>query len=145
MQRCKRPLIVAAVLAVPLLVSACGGSAREEAAVRPAVVERAKGTNVERVVLTAEAAKRLDIRTAMVRSDGSRTMIPYGAVLYDPDGATWTYTSPSHLVYVRQDITVDRIDGSTAVLTRGPVVGTAVVTVGATELWGVVYGGIEED
>jgi hypothetical protein len=30
-------------------------------------------------------------------------------------------------------------------LTKGPVVGTKVVTEGATEIWGVEYGGIQED
>ncbi len=58
---------------------------------------------------------------------------------------TWTYTSPEHLVFQRQDISVARIDGDSAVLTSGPPVGTVVVTVGATEIWGVEYGGIEED
>ena len=37
-----------------------------------------------------------------------------------------------------------RIDGERAILAKGPAPGTAVVTVGATELWGVEYGGIEE-
>ena len=37
------------------------------------------------------------------------------------------------------------IDGERAILTKGPAAGTAVVTLGATELWGVEYGGIEED
>ena len=40
---------------------------------------------------------------------------------------------------------VDRIDGERAILAKGPAPGTAVVTVGATELWGVEYGGIQED
>jgi hypothetical protein len=95
--------------------------------------------------LTAEAARRLDVQTVAARSDGKRTVIPYAAVLYDPDGRTWTYTSPEQLVFVRKDISVDRIDGDSAILTAGPSPGTAVVTVGADELWGVEYGGIEED
>jgi hypothetical protein len=66
-------------------------------------------------------------------------------VLYDPDGATWTYTSPKPLEYVRANITVKSIDGQRAILTKGPAPGTAVVTLGATELWGVEYGGIKED
>ena len=140
--------IAAVLLVVPLLLAACGGTAGEEGTPKPAVVEHVKGTGVTRVTLTAEAAKRLDIQTARVRSDGTgthRTVIPYAAVLYDPNGNTWTYTSPEHLVFQRQDIRVARIDGDSAVLTNGPPVGTAVVTVGATEIWGVEYGGIEED
>jgi hypothetical protein len=48
-------------------------------------------------------------------------------------------------VFQRADITVDRIEGERAILAKGPAPGTAVVTIGATELWGVEYGGIEED
>ena len=133
------------VLALPLLVAACGGSAAEEPATAPAVTEKVKGSDVIRVKLTAEAAERLGVETVAVRRDGDRTVIPYEAVLYDPDGATWTYTSPSPSVYQRENIVVARVDGGSAVLTRGPPVGIQVVTAGATEIWGVEYGGIEED
>lgn len=140
--------MVAALLVLPLLLTACGGVGGEETAQPPAVAEQLKGTDVTRVTLTAEAAKRLDVHTATVRSDGTdahRLVIPYDAVLYDPNGDTWTYTSPKPLVFQRVDISVARIDGNSAVLTKGPVIGTPVVTVGATEIWGVEYGGIEED
>lgn len=137
--------LVAVVLILPLL-SGCGGAA-EETQSEPARVEHVAGTDLTRVILTPEAAKRLDIQTAPVRlqSGSQRTVIPYAAVLYDPNGDTWTYTSPEHLVFVRKDISVDRIDGDRAILSTGPPSGTPVVTVGATEIWGVEYGGIEED
>ena len=48
-------------------------------------------------------------------------------------------------MFVRADITVKQHHGERAILTKGPAPGTAVVTLGATELWGVEYGGIEED
>jgi hypothetical protein len=137
--------IVVVLLLVPLLVAACGGSTGEEAFEQHAVAEKVEGGKLIRVVLTEDAAKRLDIRTAPVRNDGGRTVIPYAAVLYDPTGETWTYTNPEHLVFVRKDISVRRIEGNRAFLRAGPSVGTPVVTVGATELWGVEYGGIEED
>jgi hypothetical protein len=140
-----RRSIVVGTLLVTLLLPACGGTAEEDAAESPAAVEQIKGTELNRVTLTPEAAKRLDVQTATARSDGERTMIPYSAVLYDPDGQTWTYTSPKRLVFVRKDIRVDRIDGDSAILAAGPSAGTTVVTVGADELWGVEYGGIEED
>jgi hypothetical protein len=138
---------VLAVLAVSLVVNACGGKA-DKAAQAPVVVEQVGGTNVNRVTLTSTAAKRLDIQTAAVRRDGKRAdrrVIPYPAVLYDANGDTWTYTNPRPLVFVRQDISVDRIEGNSAVLSAGPPVGVAVVIVGADEIWGVEYGGIEED
>jgi hypothetical protein len=136
-----------ALFAIPLLATACGGTSAEEASVEPAVTEQVAGTNIIRVKLTADAAERLGVKTVPVRSEprSHRAVIPYAAVLYDPDGSTWTYASPARLVYQRKDITVARIQGDAAVLSRGPRAGTVVVTHGATEIWGVEYGGIEED
>jgi len=127
-----------------LALSACGGSSDSAAPVEPAKITKLAG-DVNQITLTADAAKRIDVKTAAVKSEGGDTVIPYSAVLYDPDGATWTYTNPKPLVFVRADITVKNITGERAILTKGPAPGTAVVTLGATELWGVEYGGIEED
>jgi multidrug efflux pump subunit AcrA (membrane-fusion protein) len=137
-------VIVLALVGLGLTLSACGGSSESPPPPAPAKITKLAG-GVEQITLTADAAKRIDVRTAAVESDGGNTVIPYAAVLYDPDGAAWTYTSPKPLVFVRADITVDRIDGERAILAKGPAPGTAVVTVGATELWGVEYGGIQED
>ena len=136
-----------ALLALPLLATACGGTSYEDASAEAAVTEHVPGTDIVRVKLSADAAKRLGVRTVPVRSDAGlrRVVIPYAAVLYDPDGRTWTYASPARHVYQRKDITVARIDGDAAVLSSGPRPGTVVVTHGATEIWGVEYGGIKED
>jgi hypothetical protein len=115
---------------------------------RPAVVEPIGKTGRNRVMLIPEAVKRLGITTAAVSSavvrGEQRRVMPYAAVLYDTNGATWTYTSPKRFVYVRHDIRIDGIEGELAVLAAGPNVGVHVVTVGAQELWGIEYGGIEE-
>ena len=140
--------MVAVLLVVPLLATACGGTAAEEDVSEAAVTEHVKGSDVTRVVLSADAAERIGVETVKVRSDPSgagRAVIPYAAVLYDPNGDTWTYTSPRPRVFQRENITVARINGDSAVLTRGPPIGMPVVTVGSTEIWGVEYGGIEED
>jgi hypothetical protein len=136
-----------ALLAIPLLATACGGTSAEEPSAESAVTKHVPGTDIVRVELTADAAERLGVKTVPVGNDAksSRAVIPYAAVLYDPDGSTWTYASPAPLVFQRKDITVARIQGDAAVLSRGPAVGTVVVTAGATEIWGVEYGGIEED
>lgn len=139
---------VATLIAVPLLATGCGGGAQEENAAAPASVRTIEGTSVEQVVLTASAARRIGVRTASVRRVPARARemsIPYAAVLYDPDGGTWTYTSPRPLVFVRRDVTLDSIEGKTAILAKGPPVGSRVVVEGSTEIWGVEYGGIEED
>jgi len=144
----RRAWALGALLLVPVLMTACGGGSGEADQQPPAVTQRVKGTDVTQVKLTAQAATRLGLELGRVRSDGAgtlRTVIPYAAVLYSPDGATWTYTSPKPLVFQRAAIRIARITGDTAILTRGPTVGTRVVTTGATEIWGVEYGDIKED
>jgi hypothetical protein len=135
-------LVVAGIAAV-LLIALRSDTSDDEASAsdrEPAQVEPIKGTGLNRVMLSADAAKRLGIRTTAV--DGN--VIPYAAVLYDPEGHTFTYTSPERLVFVRRPINVDRIDHGRAFLSRGPPSGTAVVTVGSQELFGTEYE-VEED
>jgi hypothetical protein len=107
-------------------------------------VEEVAGTDLHRITLTEKAADRLDIQTEPVQTavvaGQPRTLIPYAAVLYDAAGATWTYTNPEPLVFVRHAITVERIDDEDAVLTAGPPAGAEVVTVGGAELYGSEYG-----
>jgi hypothetical protein len=69
-----------------------------------------------------------------------RKVVPYAAVLYGVHGETWVYSNPEPLVYVRQPIVVDYIEGDLAYLLEGPETGTAVVTVGAAELFGTETG-----
>jgi hypothetical protein len=84
--------------------------------------------------LTPKQPVRLELPVAY---DGSlRKAIPYSAVFYDASGQTWTYVNPEPLVYTRQRITVDYVEGDMAVLTSGPAAGTRVVSVGAVLLYG---------
>jgi hypothetical protein len=139
--RLSRRWITAAVL-IGLSGAACARSDAGEAETPgPVTVTAIEGTDVARVTLTADAVRRLDVRTDAVRPvhGGDRTTIPYAAVLYDADGATWAYTNPEPLVFVRAAVEVDRIVGRRAVLRDGPAAGTLVVTVGAAELLGSEY------
>ena len=133
-------LVIVGVVAVLVISLRSDTSDEEESASEPAQVEPIKGTDLSRVTLSADAAKRLGIRTTA--ADGN--VIPYAAVLYDPEGHTFTYTSPERLVFVRHPISVDHIDHGRAFLTNGPRSGTAVVTVGSQELFGTEYE-VEED
>lgn len=137
------------IAGIALVLAGCGGSGSEgDGGSDPARVEKVAGTDQQRVVLSGDAAKRLGVETAPVRAVSGavdKVEIPYSAVLYDPDGATWTYTSPSPHAYVRSDVVVASIVGDRALLSEGPRPGTKVVTVGADEIWGVEYGEIEED
>ena len=111
--------IALGLVVLGLVLSACGGSSGSEAPAEPAKVTKLAGGG-DRITLTPAAAKRIDVRTVKASSNGGNTVIPYAAVLYDPDGATWTYTSPKPLVFQRADITVDRIEGERVILAKGP-------------------------
>jgi hypothetical protein len=142
----RRWLVVAGLLAAGLQLSACTQQAAEAegATNEPATVEQVAGSDVRRLTLTARAVERLGIKTAPVRratvEGRDRTIVPYGAVLYDATGATWVYVSDEPRSYLRERIAVDDIEDDLAVLTDGPAVGTAVVSVGAAELYGTELG-----
>ena len=135
---------VAAGVVAALLLAGCEKAATQESGGGgPAVVEEpVAGTEVARVTLTQDAAARIDVQTRAVRAlsgHKGELQIPYAAVLYDPEGQTWTYTNPEPLVFLRAPIDVVHIVGRRAVLSKGPLPGTKVVTVGAAELLGAEY------
>jgi hypothetical protein len=142
----KNPLSAASVLLVTGLLAAC--SLGQTASVpgnedKPAQVVQMEGTDVSRVILTAEAIERLGIKTQPVARFGAaakNTAIPVVALIYDTSGRTWVYTTTEPMTYVRQTVVVARIEGDKAVLQSGPDAGTPVVTVGAAELLGTEYG-----
>jgi multidrug efflux pump subunit AcrA (membrane-fusion protein) len=88
------------------------------------------------VTFTAEGAKRAGVETGEVSRSGKRLVVPYEALLYDPEGNTHVYTSPKPLEYLRAPVEVIRIEGDRVLLSDGPPPGTKVVTVGATEVYG---------
>lgn len=80
--------------------------------------------------------RRMRVELELEGSDEKRKVLPYSAVYYDAKGAPWVYLNLAPLVFQRQKIALERIAGDFAVLTEGPDVGTAVVTVGAPLLYG---------
>jgi hypothetical protein len=131
------------MLACCVTLGACETAAVKATEIKPAQVELIAGTELHKVTLSARAAERLDIKTdqvqEMVVGGVKHKVVPYAAVLYDPRGETWVYTNPELLVFVRHRIQVDYIRGDRAVLSQGPPTGTAVVTVGAAELFGAEF------
>jgi hypothetical protein len=140
MRHSKRSLICTAAIVLPVLLAACGGrSAEDTASDAPATVVQVPGTDVNRITLTREAARRIDVETAPVRADlgaAHRLVIPYSAVLYSPSGQAWVYVNDNPLTFERHRIAIDHIDGTRAVLSSGPRPGTRVATVGVAELFG---------
>ncbi|WP_447140756.1 hypothetical protein [Micromonospora sp. LZ34] len=126
------------------------------------MIGEADANGVRSVRLTREAADRLGIETVQLRESGGMgsspgasptaggqranvvaTVVPYSAVLYTPDGTTWVYRESRPLTHIREKVVVATVggpDGNEAVLSEGPPVGTAVVTVGVMELYGAELG-----
>jgi hypothetical protein len=137
----KRWVMVAAIGAL-LVLSGCKQDTVEEKH-HPAKLEESGQEGIMKVTLEARAAERIGIQTAVVLEEmegpSKRLVVPYGAIMYDAKGETWTFTNPTPLVYVRHKIMVDRVEGNRVILSEGPSPGTVVVTVGATELMGAEH------
>lgn len=80
--------------------------------------------------------KRMRVELPLAGTEATRKVVPYSALYYDARGTAWVYLNPQPLTYERQRVTVDQVSGEVAVLSEGPGVGTAVVSVGASLLYG---------
>lgn len=140
----RRRWFLGAVLVAAIMIPACKQIEETTIKNNPAKIEAIGQTGLAKVTLTERAAERLGIATGTVtqitRAGLARTTIPYAAVIYDHAAATWTYTNPEPFVFIRHAITIAAIEGDVAVLTDGPPVGTKVVTVGASMLFGAELG-----
>lgn len=142
-----RRLSLAAGISAALLFSvpACGQTASVTPAAAqnanaPAKVEKNVDTGIAKITLTERAMERLDMKTDTVNAGaGTDITVPYSALLYDANGKTWVFTNTAPGVFQRQSVTVARVEGGVVTATAGPAVGTAVVTVGATELFGAEF------
>ena len=130
-----------ALIGVALLASSCQQTtvATKHS---PAKIDSTEVKGIMRVTLEARAAERIGLQTTPVLeetvvregSSVSRKVVPYGAVMYDTKGDTWTFTSSHALEFVRMPVVVESIVGDRAFLVEGPAAGTSVVTVGAAQL-----------
>jgi Cu/Ag efflux pump CusA len=134
------PRAALALLLCAAALSGCTGGTGEPSTAPAATTVAIPGTDVKKLVLTADAVQRVGIKTQPIAASGAQTSIPMSAVYYDNTGVTWVYTNPAPLTYVRVKVTLAGGDGETAILSAGPPVGTEVVTVGEPELYGVEYG-----
>lgn len=135
------------VLLVSLL-AVTGCREKKSAAVHhPATLDSTEVAGIMRVTLEAKAAERIGLQTGTVTEERvtvkgasvMRRVMPYGALMYDNKGGTWTFTGTGPLSFVRKAVTVEDIVGDRVILTDGPAVGTVVVTVGAAMLMGVEH------
>jgi hypothetical protein len=106
-------------------------------AYEPSTLKEVKGKeDLHLVTFTEEGAKRVGVKTGEIRRDDGQTVVPYAALIYDPEGKTYVYTSPKPLTYVRAAVKVRRIKGQQAIVSDGLPAGTDVVTTGAAEVYG---------
>ena len=144
MYRVRRATMALMAICLPLM-----GCKKESVAPKyhPATLEESGQKGIMKVTLDARAAERIGLETAPLREEmvtlagnsAMRKVVPYGALMYDKKGATWTFTSPQPLVFVRAAVTVQDIEGDRVILSEGPPPGTVVVTVGAAELMGAEH------
>lgn len=106
----------------------------------PATVEEIADSEVKLVTFTEEGAARVDLATAIAQPSGPYTAVPYAALIYDGQGVAWVYTNAKPLTFLRAKVVVDRVEGDVVLLSDGVLPGTAVVTVGATEVYGAELG-----
>ncbi len=141
------PLLMSVALpfAMTASVTLAGGgkSIGKPSGVVPAVVQHIDGSETSQVTLTERAAQRIDLQTDAVREErvaGSvRKVVPYSALIYDPHGGTWVYTSPKPRTFVRMRVVVEFIEGDRVVLREGPPKDTPVATIGVAELYGTEF------
>ena len=149
-RRAVRALLAAAVCVGAPGLAGCSHGPAAAAVAHPASLRAIPGSALHQVVLTEESARQLGVLTQPVRpapcADGASglTVIATTALVYDPQGASWTYLTPAPLTFVRSPVTVDHVSGDDTVLRAGPPAGTPVVTVGVPELLGTEYGVGEE-
>jgi len=106
----------------------------------PAKITEIDGGEAKQVTFTREGATRTGLQTASVERRGALSAVPYEALMYDQEGATFVYASPRPLTYLRAPVEVDRVKDGRVLLRSGPPVGTTVVTVGAAEVFGAELG-----
>ena len=148
-----RTTLARACIGAVLLAAVVGAGFTPRAHTPPAPVPRKQpvlsrallGGSVapQRVTLTALEAERLAVATAAVTAAPgipADVRIPLSALIYDPQGAAWTYVAVGPAAYERAAVAVDRIDGDQVLVSASLRVGTPVVVAGAPELLGVEYG-----
>ena len=145
-------VVVLLIAALPLAANAGGGKMiGKDSGIVPARVEDIPGSEVRKVVLTADAAERIGLQMSVVedaqvptkrrgKDRVTRQVVPYASIIYTPDGREWLYASPEKLTFIRTEIKIAYIKGDLVVLSEGPPAGMQVLTVGAAEVYGAEFG-----
>jgi hypothetical protein len=138
--RFSRSAALLIIIAMAALAGCSRGSAVPASPSPPAHVTVGHHGTVS-VVLTPLGARQAGIQTAVAAraGRGGQAMVPYSALLYQPDGSSAIYTVTGPLTYTLVPVGVASIQGNLVYLT-GLAPGTTVVAVGGEELLGVQDG-----
>ncbi len=106
----RRWTVVIPICAI-LFLPGCRDLATEEArwATNRRPWRRSKGSDLSRVVLKEDAARRIGLDTVPTTGRGGRTVVPESAIWVDVNGDEWVYTNPEALVFVRAQVVVDTV------------------------------------
>jgi len=132
-------LMVAGLAIAGLQLTACQKQHATHQVEHPAELKKIEGTDLSSVTLTDKAMQRLDVKTDQVREQGSKTVVPYSALIYDPKGQTWVYTSTAPRTFLRHKVEIDRITGDSVILNAGPPAGTTIASVAVAEIYGAEF------
>ena len=140
MHRFSRSAALLIIIAVAGLAG-CSRSSPPAASPPPPVHLTVGNHGTVSVVLTPLGAQRTGVQTTVATraGRGDQTMVPYSALLYQPDGSSVIYTVTGPLTYTLVPVTVTSVQGNQVYLT-GLAPGTTVVTIGGEELLGVQDG-----
>ena len=131
--------IIAVMVAAVLPLAGCGKGTAKTTPEAPATVEKQE-SGIGRITLKGRAAERLGIEFAEVTKSGQRLEAPYNALLYDASGGEWVFISPQPNVFTRTAIKVELIEGDRIYFSKGPALGTKLVTSGIAQLYGIEFG-----
>jgi hypothetical protein len=134
--------IAALLVAAGLALAGCQASAQgaDEPPAEVASVETPADGGPGIITLSEAAEGRLAMDTTPVAAGPAGLLVPYAALVYDTEGATWVFVRTAPFTYQRALVVTSGKVGDQVALSSGPPVGTEVVTVGAPELVGVETG-----
>jgi hypothetical protein len=127
-------------LALAFCLAGCSPTAATHVPYKPAKVGSATAAGVKPVTFTAEGARRIGLETSAISEADGRLVVDHAALIYDSSGRSWVYAVSEPLTYLRAAVKITETDQGRVFLAEGPVVGTAVVTVGAAQLYGEELG-----
>ncbi|NNC74954.1 MAG: hypothetical protein HKN93_05520 [Acidimicrobiia bacterium] len=131
---------VGALVFASLTLVSCGDPTEGASGEPPVIVEAIDDSEISRLQLSDSAATRLDIQLGTVEQAETGLVVPSAAIIIDPTGTYWVYTSPEPLVFIRHELEEVYEASQQAFFESGPPEGTPVVVIGVPELYGAEFG-----